>query len=148
MSNRSIQVRFIIIIKLSVSSSQVSIDELTHTVLNGANMFEGDISEVILFNTVLPHVTVTQALQMRPDILDFASSDLVYHFRLEISLCVCACVHACKCICYSFFHTCHAYKHHGLLKFHTIYTDLDLAWSHKASTKQDLLDSVSGTLFI
>ena len=44
-------------------------------------MYEGDISDVLVLNGVLPHVVVMQAIQLRTGILDFASSDIIYSFR-------------------------------------------------------------------
>ena len=46
------------------------------------------------------------------------------------------------------FHTRHAFK--GIIDFYhfyTTFTDLDLAWDHKVSTRQNLLTSFSCTLF-
>ena len=40
-----------------------------------------------------------------------------------------------------FFHTRLGYRLHCFLPLHTTFTDLDLAWGHKASAKQNVLAS-------
>ena len=60
---------------------QVSIDESPYNLWNGANMYEGDISDVLVLNGILPHVIVAQAFQLHTGLLDFASSEVLYSFR-------------------------------------------------------------------
>ncbi|XP_076451210.1 uncharacterized protein LOC143287150 [Babylonia areolata] len=68
---------------LTLGQFQVSIDERPHTLWTGNNMFDGDVSDVILLNGLLPHVVVKQALELHTDILAFAPSDVLYNFRLK-----------------------------------------------------------------
>lgn len=61
---------------------KVSLDETSYTVLNSSHsQYEGEISDVIIWSTMLPHVVVYQTLQLKANLLDFASTDILYMYR-------------------------------------------------------------------